>query len=92
MGRLLRLAAKELVLQGVDLAARLVKLFLQLLDAFDGLGMLAFPIADFPAKIVAATAPTPAPDAARQDSWCRKPWLRRLAQRFQKRGIHKATL
>ena len=35
----------------MDLAARLVKLFLQLLDAFDGLGMLAFPIAYFPAEI-----------------------------------------
>ena len=72
-GRLLRLAAKEFVLQGVDLAARLVKLLLQLLDAFDGLGMLAFPIAHFPTKIGSATAPTPAPDAARQGSSRRKP-------------------
>ena len=49
--RLLRLTAKEFVLQGADLAARLVKLLLQLLDPFDGVSMLAFPIAHFATEL-----------------------------------------
>jgi hypothetical protein len=51
LGRLFRLAAKDLVLQGVDLAVRLIKLLLQLLDTLDGLSMLVFPITNFPAEI-----------------------------------------
>jgi hypothetical protein len=49
-GSLLRLAAKEFVLQDADLAAELIKFFLQLFDAFDGIGVSALPIAHLPTE------------------------------------------
>jgi hypothetical protein len=50
-GRLLRLAAEELVLKRVDLPLGLVKFLLQLLEALDGIGMSALPRAHFAAEI-----------------------------------------
>ena len=85
-------AAKEFVLQGADLAARLVKLFLQLFDALHGLGMLAFPIAHFPAKISLQLFQRPLQPQHGRAVGAGSRWFRRLAQRFPKRGIHKATL
>ena len=90
--RLLRLAAKEFVLQGADLTARLVKLFLQLLDAFDGLGMLAFPIAHFPAKIGPQLLQRPFQTLHGRAVGAGNQSLRRLVRKVQKRGIHRATL
>jgi hypothetical protein len=49
-GRLLRLAAEKLALKRADLSLGLVKFLLQLLDALDGIGMAALPIAHVAAK------------------------------------------
>jgi hypothetical protein len=92
LGRLLRLTAKEFVLQCVDLATRLLKLLFQLHDALDGLGVLTFPIADLAAEISLQLFQRPLQPQHGRAVGAGSRWLRRLAQRFQKRGIHKATL
>jgi hypothetical protein len=92
LGRFLRLAAKELVLQGVDLTARLFQLFGQLLDAPNGLGMLALPIADFPAKIALQLFQCPFQTQHNRAVGAGNRGFPRLDQGSQKRDIHKATL
>ena len=89
---LLRLATKELVLQGVDLTARLVKFLLQLLDALDRLGMLAFPIAYFPAEIAPQLLQCPLQTLHGGAVCAGNQRLRRLDRKVQERGIHRATL
>jgi hypothetical protein len=92
LGRLLRPAAKKLVLQDVDLTARLFKLFGQLFDALDGLGMLTFPIADFPVEIPPQLLQRPLQtfDGRAVEAGSRR--SRRLDRKVHKRGIHRATL
>ncbi len=79
-------------MQGVDLATRLVKLSLQLLDALDGLGVLAFPVADLPAKISLQLFQRPLQPQHGRAVGAGRRWLRRLDWKVQKRGIPKATL
>jgi hypothetical protein len=90
--RLLRLAAKELVLQSADLTTRLFKLYGQLLDTPNGLGMLALPIADFPSKISLQLLQRPLQTQHRRAVGAENRWFRPLDRKVQKRSIHKATL
>jgi len=93
--RLLRLAAKKLVLQGAGLSPGLVQLILQLIEAFHGIGMSAFPIAHFATKFadLAAQLPQFPHQALQGRAVCTgNKRLRRRGRKVQKRGIHKATL
>jgi hypothetical protein len=94
-GRLLRLAAKKLALKRADLSLGLVNVLLQLLDALDGIGMAALPIAHVAAKftdLAAQRRQFPLQALQGRAACAGNPGLRRLAREVQKRGTHRATL
>jgi hypothetical protein len=92
LGRLLLLATKELVLNSADLPPRLAKFLLQLRDPLHGVGMSAFPIAHFPAKIGPQLLQRSLQTLDSRAVRTANRGLGRLGRKVQKRGIHRATL
>ncbi|NLX99345.1 MAG: hypothetical protein GXY83_24675 [Rhodopirellula sp.] len=94
-GRLLRLAAKKLALKRADLSLGLVKFLLQSLDALDGIGMAALPIAHLAAKftdLATHLRQFPLQTLQGRAACAGNQRFRRLAREIQKRGTHGATL
>ena len=88
-GRLLRLAAKQLALKRAEGPLGLVKFLLQLLDAPNGIGMAALPIAHVAAKftdLAAQLRQFPLQSLQGRAACAGNERLRRLPREIQKRG------
>ena len=91
-GRLLRLAAKELVLKGANLPLGLTEFLRQLFVAFQGVSMPAFPIAHLPTEFGPQLLHRPLQALHGWAVGTANAGFRHVGRMFQEHGAHDATL